>query len=44
MKATYLLGNIDLHNRGRKGNRVFVTFDDTSNCASLRVVMTLSFR
>ena len=31
MKATYHLGNIDLHGRGRKGNRVFVTFDDTSD-------------
>ena len=31
MKATYHLGNIDYHNRGRKGNRVFVTFDDTSD-------------
>ena len=31
MKTTYHLGNIDLHNRGRKGNRVFVTFDDTSD-------------
>ena len=34
MKATYLLGNIDLHNRGRKGNRVFVEFDDTSDYRS----------
>ena len=31
MKATYHLGNIDLNGRGRKGNRVFVTFDDTSS-------------
>lgn len=31
MRTTYHLGNIDLHNRGRKGNRVFVTFDDTSS-------------
>ena len=31
MKTTYHLGNIDLHGRGRKGNRVFVTFDDTSD-------------
>ena len=31
MKTTYHLGNIDLCNRGRKGNRVFVTFDDTSD-------------
>ena len=31
MKATYHLGNIDLHGRGRRGNRVFVTFDDTSD-------------
>ena len=31
MKATYHLGNIDLHGRGRKGNRVFVTFDDTTD-------------
>ena len=31
MRTTYHLGNIDLHNRGRKGNRVFVTFDDTSD-------------
>ena len=31
MRTTYHLGNIDLHNRGRKGNRVFVIFDDTSD-------------
>ena len=31
MKSTYHLGNIDLHGRGRKGNRVFVTFDDTTS-------------
>ena len=31
MRTTYHLGNIDLYNRGRKGNRVFVTFDDTSD-------------
>lgn len=31
MRTTYHLGNIDLHNRGRKGNRVFVEFDDTSD-------------
>jgi hypothetical protein len=31
MKSTYHLGNIDLHGRGRKGNRVFVIFDDTSD-------------
>ena len=31
MRTSYHLGNIDLHNRGRKGNRVFVTFDDTSD-------------
>ena len=30
MKTTYHLGNIDLYGRGRRGNRVFVTFDDTS--------------
>lgn len=34
MKATYHIGNIDLHGRGRKGNRVFVTFDDTSSYRS----------
>ena len=31
MKSTYHLGNIDLNGRGRKGNRVFVTFDDTTS-------------
>ena len=31
MKTTYHLGNIDLNGRGRKGNRVFVTFDDTTD-------------
>lgn len=31
MKTTYYLGNIDLNGRGRKGNRVFVTFDDTTD-------------
>ena len=30
MRTTYHLGNIDLDGRGRKGNRVFVIFDDTS--------------
>lgn len=34
MKSTYHLGNIDLNGRGRKGNRVFVIFDDTSSYRS----------
>lgn len=31
MRTAYHLGNIDLDGRGRKGNRVFVEFDDTAD-------------
>ena len=31
MKHRYYLGNIDLRGRGRRGNRVYMDFDDSSD-------------